>query len=97
MSVSLAYVSDSGITRDTDMSTFMGLSQNKDLKNGLIRGVSVPGMGLIPKELLQLRQLRQLRPDSRSGLKGTESCSNEAMSYLWHKSSMLFCKFRMLL
>ena len=36
MSVSLAYVSVSGITRDTDMSTFMGLSPNKDLKNGLI-------------------------------------------------------------
>ena len=43
MSVSLAYVSVSGITRDTDMSTFMGLSPNKDLKNGLI-GVSVPGI-----------------------------------------------------
>ena len=41
MSVSLAYVSDSGITRDTDMSTFMGLSPNKNLKNGLIRAESV--------------------------------------------------------
>ena len=41
MSVSLAYVSVSGITRDTDMSTFMGLSPNKDLKNGLIRAESV--------------------------------------------------------
>ena len=26
---------------DTDMSTFMGLSPNKDLKNGLIRSESV--------------------------------------------------------
>ena len=26
---------------DTDMSTFMGLSPNKDLKNGLIRAESV--------------------------------------------------------
>ena len=41
MSVSLAYVSVSGITRDTDMSTFMGLSPNKDLKNGLIQAESV--------------------------------------------------------
>ena len=41
MSVSLVYVSVSGITRDTDMSTFMGLSPNKDLKNGLIRAESV--------------------------------------------------------
>ena len=40
MSVSLAYVSVSGTTGDTDMSTFMGLSPNKDLKNGLI----VPGI-----------------------------------------------------
>ena len=38
MSVSLACVSVSGITRDTDMSAFMELSPNKDLKNGLIRG-----------------------------------------------------------
>ena len=29
---------------DTDMSTFMGLSQNKDLKNGLIRAESVHGI-----------------------------------------------------
>ena len=41
MSVYLAYVSVSGITGDTDMSTFMGLSPNKDLKNGLIPAESV--------------------------------------------------------
>ena len=39
MPVSLAYVSVSGITRDTDISAFMGLSPNKDLKK-----VSVPGI-----------------------------------------------------
>ena len=41
MPVSLAYVSVSGITRDTDISAFMGLSPNKDLKKGLIRAESV--------------------------------------------------------
>ena len=41
MSVSLAYVSVSGITRDTAISAFMGLSPNKDLKNGLILAESV--------------------------------------------------------